>query len=359
MSGKNAWAFLPLIVSGRAVGCCVVSFDRPRLSRGGAHPADRAQRAGRPGPGAGPPLRRRARPRPGAAARPAAPGAARRCPPSPPPPAICRPARACEVGGDWYDVIPLSADRVALVIGDVMGHGLSEAATMGRLRTAVHTLADLELPPDELLAHLNDLVSELGDDFYATCLYAVYDPATASAPSPAPGTRRRPSSTPTARSTSPTSPPDPPLGAATPPFETIGAAAARGTASWCSTPTAWSSPPRRDIDTRHGAPGRGAGRRPRRRRTGIGRGPGASTGRVPTACEAWHLDRLCDALVAALLPAQQRDQRRCRPAGRPHPPARRRRHRHLAAARGPHRGGPGPRPCPATSWPHGIWTISS
>src|ERR1044072_3301934 len=83
-----------------------------------------------------------------------------------------------EGGGDWYDLIPLSGERVALVIGDVMGHGLSEAATMGRLRTAVHTLADLELPPDELLTHLNDLVGALGDDFNATCLYAIYDPTT-------------------------------------------------------------------------------------------------------------------------------------------------------------------------------------
>ena len=83
-----------------------------------------------------------------------------------------------DVGGDWYDIIPLSGDRVALVIGDVMGHGLPEAATMGRPRTAVHTLADLELPPDEILAHLNDVVAELGDDSYATCLYGVYDPTT-------------------------------------------------------------------------------------------------------------------------------------------------------------------------------------
>ncbi|MCX3061141.1 sodium/proline symporter PutP [Streptomyces beihaiensis] len=62
------------------------------------------------------------------------------------------------VGGDWFDVIPLSGARVALVIGDVVGHGMNAAATMGRLRTAVRTLADLDLPPDELLAHLDDLV---------------------------------------------------------------------------------------------------------------------------------------------------------------------------------------------------------
>jgi len=88
--------------------------------------------------------------------------------------------RGMDVGGDWYDVIPLSADRVALVIGDVMGHGLPEAVIMGRVRTALQTLSDLELPPDEVLAHLNDLVSGLGDDSFVTCLYAIYDPTTSS-----------------------------------------------------------------------------------------------------------------------------------------------------------------------------------
>nr|WP_066947668.1 SpoIIE family protein phosphatase [Streptomyces lushanensis] len=90
-------------------------------------------------------------------------------------------------GGDWFDVIPLSGARVALVVGDVVGHGINAAATMGRLRTAVHTLADMDLPPDELLAHLDDLairlIEEDADDkgtatavLGATCLYAVYDP---------------------------------------------------------------------------------------------------------------------------------------------------------------------------------------
>ncbi|MHB9863920.1 SpoIIE family protein phosphatase [Streptomyces sp. YIM S03343] len=96
------------------------------------------------------------------------------------------------VGGDWFDVIPLSGARVGLVVGDVVGHGITAAATMGRLRTAVQTLADMELPPDELLAHLDDLVlrlseAETGVDearqstagfLGATCLYAVYDPVT-------------------------------------------------------------------------------------------------------------------------------------------------------------------------------------
>ena len=68
------------------------------------------------------------------------------------------------VGGDWFDVIPLSGARVALVVGDVVGHGINAAATMGRLRTAVRTLADMELPPDELLARLDDLVLRLAEE---------------------------------------------------------------------------------------------------------------------------------------------------------------------------------------------------
>src|SRR5262249_48018048 len=63
------------------------------------------------------------------------------------------------VGGDWFDVIPLSGARVALVVGDVVGHGVQASATMGRLRTAVRTLADIDLPPDELLTHLDDVVT--------------------------------------------------------------------------------------------------------------------------------------------------------------------------------------------------------
>ncbi|MFD9128742.1 SpoIIE family protein phosphatase [Kitasatospora sp. NPDC059571] len=89
------------------------------------------------------------------------------------------------VGGDWFDVIPLPGARVALVVGDVVGHGLHAAATMGRLRTAVHTFTALDLPPDELLGHLDDLVNRLDQDGSldgdapitgATCLYAIYDP---------------------------------------------------------------------------------------------------------------------------------------------------------------------------------------
>ncbi|MFJ2746759.1 SpoIIE family protein phosphatase [Streptomyces sp. NPDC087297] len=113
------------------------------------------------------------------------------------------PAKA-GVGGDWFDVIPLPGGRVALVVGDVVGHGVHAAATMGRLRTAVHNFSTLDLPPDELLGHLDELINRIdqnetgigiaGPDGEAadadttdgvaesagvtgaTCLYAVYDP---------------------------------------------------------------------------------------------------------------------------------------------------------------------------------------
>jgi serine phosphatase RsbU (regulator of sigma subunit)/anti-sigma regulatory factor (Ser/Thr protein kinase) len=85
------------------------------------------------------------------------------------------------VGGDWCDVIRLSGARVALVSGDVVGHGVHAAATMGRLRTAVRTLADLDLPPDELLSRMDDLAAQLAEedetrDLVAAFLYAEYDP---------------------------------------------------------------------------------------------------------------------------------------------------------------------------------------
>ncbi|MEV0410546.1 SpoIIE family protein phosphatase [Streptomyces sp. NPDC050448] len=108
-------------------------------------------------------------------------------------------AQAAGVGGDWFDVIPLPGARVALVVGDVVGHGLHAAATMGRLRTAVYNFSTLDLPPDELLSHLDELVAHIDADEQewqgitgATCLCAIYDPvsgrvtaATAGHPGPA------------------------------------------------------------------------------------------------------------------------------------------------------------------------------
>jgi serine phosphatase RsbU (regulator of sigma subunit)/anti-sigma regulatory factor (Ser/Thr protein kinase) len=91
-------------------------------------------------------------------------------------------SKLIEVGGDWYESIALPGARAALVVGDVAGHGVRAAVTMGRLRTAIHTLATLELPPDESLAQLNELMTSLGErePHFATCAYALYDAVTGS-----------------------------------------------------------------------------------------------------------------------------------------------------------------------------------
>jgi PAS domain S-box-containing protein len=87
-----------------------------------------------------------------------------------------QPAQATsEVGGDWYDVIPLANDKTALVVGDVMGNGIDAAATMGRLRTATCAYADLDLEPDAVLQHLDKITCDL-EHYIVTCVYAVYDP---------------------------------------------------------------------------------------------------------------------------------------------------------------------------------------
>ncbi len=86
-------------------------------------------------------------------------------------------SRAAEVGGDWFDVIPLDAGRVGLVVGDVTGHGIHAAAIMGQLRTTTATLARLGCPPGQIMAQLGGVIAAHGDEIGATCLYAVYDPA--------------------------------------------------------------------------------------------------------------------------------------------------------------------------------------
>ncbi|MEU4537294.1 SpoIIE family protein phosphatase [Streptosporangium sp. NPDC023825] len=221
VSGKRAWAFLPLLAPDHRVGCCVLGFSQPRrftedestlLNAVGslmAHALERA-RLYEAEHAHAQELQRELLPHE-LPSLPAVTAAARYMPAG----------KETEVGGDWYDIIPLSSDRVALVIGDVMGHGMPEAVTMGRLRTAVHTLAALELPPEEILYNLNELVSNLGDDSYATCLYALYDPSTrictlAGAGHPSPAIVR-----PDGTAFFPDIPANPPLGAAEPPFETL------------------------------------------------------------------------------------------------------------------------------------------
>jgi serine phosphatase RsbU (regulator of sigma subunit) len=217
-SAKSTWSFLPLIASGRAIGCCVISFIEQRalsdeertlltafsglisqaLARARLYDIEH-QRAEELQRGLLPPT------------LPVLPAASAR--------ARYRAAsKSDRIGGDWYDVIPLSSNRVAMVIGDVMGHGIPEAAVMGRLRTAVRVLADLDIPPDELFARLNEITGDLGYDVVATCFYSEFDPVTrllsfASAGHPPPvllhpdGLLQRVEVS-----------VDPPLGAAEPPF---------------------------------------------------------------------------------------------------------------------------------------------
>ncbi|WP_435281073.1 SpoIIE family protein phosphatase [Streptomyces koelreuteriae] len=136
-------------------------------------------------------------------------------------------------GGDWFDVIPLSGARVALVVGDAVGHGLHAAATMGRLRTAVHTLATLDLEPDEVLSRLDDLVNLLATEqetagerpageqiVGATCLYAVYDPVTRQCSLARAGHPLPVVTTPDGQAALLDLPPGPPLGLGGLPFET-------------------------------------------------------------------------------------------------------------------------------------------
>ncbi|MFF8606125.1 SpoIIE family protein phosphatase [Streptomyces sp. NPDC015346] len=100
-------------------------------------------------------------------------------PPNPPGLEIAyryQPAQAAdEVGGDWFDVIPLTGEKTALVVGDVMGSGISAAATMGQLRTATRTLAELDLDPAQVLHHL-DRIADRMEQTITTCVHAVYDP---------------------------------------------------------------------------------------------------------------------------------------------------------------------------------------
>jgi Stage II sporulation protein E (SpoIIE)/GAF domain len=89
----------------------------------------------------------------------------------------CLPADGYETGGDWYDVIPLPGDRTALIVGDVMGHGPQAATGMARLSAAAYALADIDLPPSEVLRQLNRTALALPQATLATCAYAVIDPA--------------------------------------------------------------------------------------------------------------------------------------------------------------------------------------
>ncbi|GAA4335974.1 SpoIIE family protein phosphatase [Streptomyces venetus] len=175
ISGKQAWAFLPLIISGRPVGCCILSYDHPHtftaderavltsLSGLIAQALDRArlydaqhrlvhelQRA----------LLPRALPR-----LPGLQVAARYLPTG----------HGLEVGGDFFDLLRLGRSTAAAVIGDVEGHSIASAALMGQVRTAIHAHATAGAAPDQVLARTNRLLGDLDSELLVSCLYVHLD----------------------------------------------------------------------------------------------------------------------------------------------------------------------------------------
>ncbi|MEU6098726.1 SpoIIE family protein phosphatase [Streptomyces sp. NPDC047079] len=175
MSDKQAWAFLPLVITGRPVGCCVLSYDRPHaftaderavltslagliaqaLDRARLYDAKHQLVRG---------LQRVLLPR----TLPAVAGldvASRYLPAS----------YGIEVGGDFYDLLRLDETTAAAVIGDVEGHSIAAAALMGQVRTAIHAHATAGASPDQVLARTNRLLSDLDSDLLVTCLYAHLD----------------------------------------------------------------------------------------------------------------------------------------------------------------------------------------
>ncbi|GAA2231125.1 PAS domain S-box protein [Streptomyces indiaensis] len=83
------------------------------------------------------------------------------------------------VGGDWFDLIPLGAGRVGILIGDVMGRGLDAAAVMGQLRAAAHALAKTGMEPRQLMQALDAVVADLDlPDQLVTCCYLILAPDT-------------------------------------------------------------------------------------------------------------------------------------------------------------------------------------
>jgi PAS domain S-box-containing protein len=206
------------------------------------------------------------------------------------------------VGGDWFDVIRLSGCRVGLVVGDVAGHGIHAAATMGRLRTAVQTLADVDLEPEELLTRLDDVVARLAAehevcadalaDLSATCLYAVYDPVSrrctmARAGHPLPAVV-----TPGGAVDFVDLPAGPPLGVGGLPFEEAEVELPEGSLLVLYTDGLIESR-QRDID---------AGLKAMRKVLSDDHFRPDGRPQAPPS-----LDRVCDSLVAALLPEQARD----------------------------------------------------
>ncbi|WP_406005236.1 SpoIIE family protein phosphatase [Streptomyces sp. NBC_00637] len=173
----GARAFLPLIASGRPVGSCILGFDRPRsfgseertlltaLAGLIAHAMEKAQRYDTEAALARG-LQQALLPR--RLSQHARVETAGRYLPG---------TEGMDVGGDWYDVVE-AGDGLALVIGDVQGHGVQAAATMGQLRTAVRAFALGDRPPEEVMGGTNHLLIDLDPGQFASCCYVRLDPAT-------------------------------------------------------------------------------------------------------------------------------------------------------------------------------------
>ncbi|MFG3230677.1 SpoIIE family protein phosphatase [Streptomyces antibioticus] len=173
----GARAFLPLIASGRPVGSCILGFDRPRsfsseertvltaLAGLIAHAMEKAQRYDTEAALARG-LQQALLPR--RLSQHARVETAGRYLPG---------TEGMDVGGDWYDVVG-AGDGLALVIGDVQGHGVQAAATMGQLRSAVRAFALGDHPPEQVMSGTNRLLIDLDPGQFASCCYVRLDPVT-------------------------------------------------------------------------------------------------------------------------------------------------------------------------------------
>ncbi|MDH6123970.1 SpoIIE family protein phosphatase [Kitasatospora sp. GP82] len=169
---RSAWAFLPMVASGRVIGICLVSFDDDReldadertllstlgglvaqsLARARLHDAEHELAAG---------LQRVMLPR----TVPSIPGVTTAV-------RYLAAGSGLQIGGDWYDVVPLPGGHVGLVIGDVQGHDVHAAGIMGQLRIALRAYAAEGHPPAAVMARASRFLADLDTDHFATCTYA-------------------------------------------------------------------------------------------------------------------------------------------------------------------------------------------
>ncbi|MFD7436210.1 SpoIIE family protein phosphatase [Streptomyces sp. NPDC059861] len=173
--GPGGLAVLPLPAGGRMAGACLIGWDRPH----DFGPDERALLTASAGLAGQALMRAHAfdaeHELVGMLQRQLLP---RRLPELPGAVAVARylPATAgLEVGGDWYDVIPLPDNHVALVIGDVQGHSAGAATLMGQMRTALRAYAVEGHPPDVVVSHANRLLVGMETDLFATCVYVDVD----------------------------------------------------------------------------------------------------------------------------------------------------------------------------------------